>query len=76
MFNISKETLEHLRKEYPARAMVELMHMDNPYNTKLFPVVRGTVVSADDIGTIHVRWDCGLSLGVVYGEGSCRVIEE
>lgn len=37
MFNISKETLERLRKEYPAVARVKLTHMDDPYNTRLFP---------------------------------------
>lgn len=76
MFNISKETLERLRKEYPAGARVELVHMYDPYNTKLFSGARGTVVSVDDIGTVHVRWDCGSSLGVVYGEDCCRVIKE
>lgn len=76
MFNISKETLERLRKEYPVGVRVELVHMNDPYNTKLFPGARGTVVSVDDIGTVHVQWDCGSSLGVVYGEDRCRVIKE
>lgn len=76
MFNISKETLERLRKEYSAGVRVELVHMDDPYNTRLFPGERGTVISVDDMGTIHVRWDCGSSLGVVYGEDRCRVIKE
>ena len=76
MFNISKETLERLRKEYPDGARIELVHMNDPYNTKLFPGARGTVVSVDDIGTVHVQWDCGSSLGVVYGEDRCRVIKE
>ena len=71
MFNISKETLERLRKEYPAGIRDELVHMDDLYNTKLFPGARGTVVSVDDIGTVHVRWDCGSTLGVVYGEDCC-----
>ena len=51
MVNISKETLERLRKEYPAGARVELVHMNDPYNTKLSSGARGTVVSVDDIGT-------------------------
>lgn len=76
MFNISKETLERLRKKYPAGTRVELVHMGDLYNTNLFPGVRGTVISVDDIGTIHVRWDCGSSLGVVYGEDSCRIIKK
>ena len=75
MYNISKETLERLRKDYPAGARVELICMDDPYNRKLHPGSIGTVKSVDDMGTIHVRWDCGSNLGVVYGEDSCRVIE-
>ena len=75
MLNIRKETLERLRKEYPAGARVELVHMNDPYNTRLFPGARGMVVSVDDIGTIHVRWDCGSSLGIVYSEDICRIID-
>lgn len=75
MYNISKEILERLRKDYPAGARVELISMDDPYNKKLHPGSRGTVRFVDDMGTIHVRWDCGSSLGVVYGEDSCCVIE-
>lgn len=75
MCNISKETLERLRKDYPIGARVELLCMDDPYNKKLHPGSRGTVRFVDDMGTIHVRWDCGSSLGVIYGEDSCRVIE-
>ena len=50
-YTISKKFLEHLRNEYPAGTRVELIHMDDPYNTKLFPGARGTVLSVDDIGT-------------------------
>lgn len=71
----SKETLEKLRKDYPSGARVELICMDDPYSKKLHPGSKGTVRSVDGMGTIHVRWDCGSSLGVVYGEDSCRVIE-
>ena len=76
MFSISKETLQRLREEYPAGARVELTRMSDPYNTSLFPGEKGTVISVDDIGTIHVKWDCGSSLGVVYGEDGCRVIKD
>ena len=76
MFNISKETGERLREQYPAGARVELLHMEDPYNTKLVPGSKGTVLTVDDLGTIHVRWDCGSSLGVAYGEDSCKVIEQ
>ena len=75
MYNIDEKTLERLRAEYTKGARVELIHINDPYNTKLKAGEKGTVVAVDDMGTIHVRWDCGSSLGVVYGEDSCRVIE-
>lgn len=69
--------LEQLRKEYPIGTRVELIHMDDPYNKKLVTGCKGTVRWVDDWGTIHVNWDCGSGLGVVYGEDSCRkVVEE
>ena len=74
MHNISKETLLRLREVYPAGARVELISMDDPYNTLLMPGSKGTVVSVDDMGTIHVQWDCGSSLGVVYGVDRCKLL--
>ena len=76
MWNISKETVKRLREEYPAGARVELTKMNDPYNTKLTEGCRGTVRAVDDCGTIHVSWDCGSSLGVVYGEDACKVVQE
>ena len=76
MFNIRKETLDALRKTYTEGTRVRLVRMDDPYNTRLVPGCKGTVVSVDDAGTIHVRWDCGSSLGVVYGEDSCRKVAD
>lgn len=69
----SKETIERLRKIYPAGTRIELVSMDDPY-TKLVPGDQGTVEFVDDIGTIHVRWDCSSSLGVAYGEDAIRKI--
>ena len=73
---ISKETLQRLRERYPKGTRVELVSMNDPFNTKLMPGCQGTVVSVDSIGTIHVAWDCGSSLGIVYGEDSCRKVVE
>lgn len=63
---ISKETLAMLRKQYPKGIRVELVYMDDPY-TKLTAGDKGTVNHVDDMGTIHISWDCGSSLGAVYG---------
>ncbi|EOU1127444.1 DUF4314 domain-containing protein [Clostridium perfringens] len=50
--------------------------MDDPYRTEMVAGLKGTVSSVDDTGTIHVHWDNGCCLGVVYGEDSCRKIKE
>ena len=73
---IKQWQLQKLREEYPVGTPVELLSMDDPYNRKLIPGCKGTVKHVDDMGTIHVSWDCGSSLGVVYGEDSCRKIDE
>ena len=65
MHTITREELERLRQQYPVGTVVRLVRMDDlqapPSGTK------GTVRYVDDIGTIHVSWDTGSSLGVVYG---------
>ena len=66
MKTISKETLSMLRKKYPEGTKVELVYMDDPY-TSLTTGDKGTVRCVDDMGTIHISWDCGSSLGAVYG---------
>ena len=48
----------------------------DPY-TRLREGDRGTVVHVDDLGTIHVKWDSGSSLGLIPKAGDrFRVIEE
>ncbi len=66
MKTISKEVITMLREKYPAGTRVELVRMDDPY-TKLTAGDKGTVRCVDDMGTIHISWDCGSSLGAVYG---------
>lgn len=73
---IPREVLQALREAYPKGTRVELVHMNDHYNRKLVPGCRGTVISVDSIGTIHVAWDCGSSLGVAYGADVCRKVEE
>lgn len=67
-----REIIERLRKKYPKGTRVELVSMNDihapPIGTK------GTVICVDDIGTIHVSWDNGSSLGVTYGEDICRKV--
>lgn len=72
---IHPEMLKSLKTYYKAGTRVMLLKMDDPYS-KLKRGDKGTVNSVDDMGTIHVNWDCGSSLGVVFGEDECKKIEE
>ena len=76
MSMIKEQQLMRLREEYPNGTRVELIHMDDPYNKKLTPGCRGTVKFVDDMGTIHVSWDCGSGLGLVYGEDEFKKVIE
>lgn len=69
-----KEEVAAVRARYPEGTRVELVSMDDPYS-KLKPGDRGTVKSVDDTGTVFVSWDCGSSLGIVYGEDEIRIVE-
>ena len=66
----SKETIEALRRAYPAGCTVELVQMDDTQAPP--PGTRGRVIAVDDIGTIHVAWSTGSSLGVAWGQDMCR----
>ena len=59
----SKETIEALRRAYPAGCTVELVQMDDPQAPQ--PGTLGKVIAVDDIGTIHVSW-------TKIGRASCR----
>ena len=72
---IHPEMLKQLKEYYIPETRVILIRMSDPY-TNLRQGDRGTVTMVDDIGTIHVNWDCGSSLGGVVGEDECRRIEE
>ena len=74
MSNISQETVERLKKEYPKGTKVELVYMNDPY-VHIEKGTHGTVMTVDDIGTIHVRWDNGSQLGVAYGEDIIKKVE-
>lgn len=70
----SREAVERVRKMYPKGCRVELIFMDDDPYSRLSPGDRGTVKLVDDTGTVFVNWDCGSSLGIVYGVDRIRKI--
>ena len=56
----SRETVEHVRREYPAGTHVELLCMEDVQAPPIGTL--GTVLGVDDTGSLLMRWDNGLSL--------------
>lgn len=69
----SRETVERLRREYPAGTRVELVRMDAcqapPAGT------HGTVLGVDDTGSLLMKWDNGSGLNVVRGEDIVKKLD-
>ena len=65
MKSISRQEVEVLRTQYPTGTVVRLVWMDDRQAPPVGTI--GTVRYVDDIGTIHVSWETGSSLGIVYG---------
>ena len=74
MNRITPDELADLRSHYPKDCWMKLICMNDPYHD-LKAGSMSIVTHVDDIGTIHVAWDCGSTLGVVYGEDSCTVVD-
>ena len=71
---VRAERMAKVYKEmYPIGTRIELISMEDsqavPSGTK------GTVVCVDDMGTIHMKWDNGRTLGLIPNVDSFRKIE-
>lgn len=72
---MNNRLVQMYREIYKPGTRIECISMDDPYS----PIERGTkgiVVAVDDIGTIHMEWDNGRTLGLVPGEDEFRIIKE
>lgn len=69
-----RDTVERVRREYPAGTRVELLRMDD---VQAPPVgTLGTIIGVDDTASLLMRWDNGSHLNVVYGEDVVRKVTE
>ena len=74
MKNWTHDNLNYLRKFFPIGARIKLNYMNDAYAVP--SGTKGTIKFIDDAGTIHVAWDNGSTLGVIWGEDSFEVIQE
>ena len=70
----SKETVERVRRQFPAGTRVELLEMLDPQAPPVGTI--GTVIAVDDVATIHIAWSTGSTLGAAYGADRVRKIAE
>lgn len=74
MDEMNRKRVEVLRKQYPSGCTVELVSMDDefapPTGTK------GAVVHVDDIGTVHIAWETGSTLGIIPSVDEIRLVSE
>ena len=68
----SRETVERIRREYPAGTRVELIRMDDVQAPPAGTL--GTVLGIDDTGSLLMQWDTGNGLNAVYGEDIVRKV--
>ena len=60
----NKETVERIRREYPAGTRIALIAMDDVQSP---PVgTHGTVLAVDDEASLLVRWNNDSTLNVIY----------
>ena len=68
----NKETVEQIRRMYPAGTRVELLAMDDPQAPPVGTL--GTVLGVDDTASLIMRWDNGSGLNVVWQQDRVRKV--
>lgn len=57
----SRQMIERIRQQYPKGCTVKLIKMDDPQSPPKGTL--GKVLFVDDMGTIHIQWETGSTLG-------------
>lgn len=70
---MDRKMVNFIKERYPSGTRIRLNSMEDPY-APIAPGTEGVVDFVDDIGTIHMKWNNGRSLGIVPGEDSFSVL--
>ena len=68
----NKETVERVRRQYPAGTRVELLQMSDPQAPPVGTI--GTVLAVDDTASLVMAWSNGSGLNVIYGVDQVRKV--
>jgi hypothetical protein len=66
--------VEELKKIYSPGTRVRLIYMDDDFGVP--SGIKGRVNCVDDVGQIHVNWDNGSTLALIYGVDKFEKIKE
>ncbi|MFI3227288.1 MAG: DUF4314 domain-containing protein [Clostridia bacterium] len=69
----SKDQVDKIKENFPVGTVIKLISMDDPYA----PIPSGTVgevTKVDDVGTLHMKWSNGSTLGIVPDEDDFQVL--
>ena len=70
---LQAEEVEAIRKAHPKEQRVEIIELNDPY-AFMPPGLQGAVDYVDDAGNIHVTWDNGSRLPLIYGVDTYKVV--
>ena len=70
----SSEEIKAIKEKYVTGSKLELVKMYD-YINSVTAGTTGVVINVDDIGTIHVAWENGSTLGLVVGVDEFKIIE-
>ena len=70
----SSEEIKAIKEKYVTGTKLELVKMYDYINSVTAGTI-GVVINVDDIGTIHVAWENGSTLGLVVGVDEFKIIE-
>ena len=70
---MDRKMVNFIKEQYPPGTRIRLNSMEDPY-APIAPGTEGVVDFVDDVGTIHMKWNNGRSLGIVPGEDSFSVL--
>lgn len=64
--------LDHIRRQYPIGARVELIHMDDCQSPPVGTC--GSILGIDSLGDVLIHWDTGSMLSLIPDVDECRVL--
>ena len=71
---MTEKEIEEIRKKYVKGTKIKLIKM---YDKQAVPTGEiGTVEFVDDIGTIHMKWKNGSSLGLIVGVDNFEILDK